>query len=65
MEQKTFNGVTGVLFLLIALLHGLRAVYGWPAAVNGWAVPAGVSWAALIIAGYLAFSAYNLMGRQR
>lgn len=65
MEQKTFNGVAGILFLLIAVLHGIRAVYGWPAAVNGWAVPVGASWVALVIAGYLAFSAYNLMGGRR
>ncbi|MDP3727212.1 MAG: hypothetical protein Q8R35_01080 [bacterium] len=59
MDQKIFNGVTGIIFLLIAVLHALRMLYGWDAAIGGWAVPMWLSWAALVIAGYLAWSAFR------
>lgn len=60
MDKKTFNGVAGVIFLLIAVLHALRMLYGWDAAIGGWAVPMWFSWAGVVIAGYLAWSAFRL-----
>lgn len=60
MDQKTFNGVVGVIFLLIAVLHALRLLYGWSAEIGGWMVPMWFSWVALVIAGYLAWSAFRL-----
>ena len=65
MAQKTFNGVMGVIFLLIAILHALRVMYDWGAFIGGWTVPMWLSWAALVIAGYLAFTAYRLVAKRR
>jgi hypothetical protein len=55
MSQKTFSLVVGLVFLLIAVMHGLRLALRWEAVVNGWSVPMWVSALALLIAGYLAF----------
>ncbi len=55
MTQRTFSKVAGVIFLLIAVLHALRLVYGWGAVIGGWAVPMWLSWVALVVAGYLTY----------
>lgn len=65
MDQRTFNGVAGIIFLLVAVLHALRVLYDWGALIGGWSVPMWASWIAIVIAGYLAVSAYRLMGRRR
>ena len=46
MDQKTFTILAGVIFAAVALLHVLRILMGWPAAIGGWAVPMWLSWVA-------------------
>lgn len=60
MNQKNFSTVTLVIFLLIALLHALRLVYGWNAVIGGWEVPMWLSAVAVVLAGYLAYNAFRL-----
>ena len=60
MSQKTFSVVTGLIFLLIAIMHGLRLAFRWEVVLNGWSVPMWVSAVALLIAGYLAFEGLKL-----
>lgn len=50
--------VTALIFLAIAVLHGLRLYYGWGAIVGGWLVPMWLSWAAVLVAAYLAFQGF-------
>ena len=61
MSSKAYLLVSAVIFLAIAVLHLLRAVYGWEAVIGGWAVPMWLSWVSLVVAGYLAWSAKKLM----
>ena len=60
MSQKNFVLVTAVIFFLIAALHVLRLLYGWPAVIDGWTVPMWLSVAALLISGYLAYQGFSL-----
>ena len=60
MNQKSFFNVTLVVFSLIALLHALRMVYGWNAAIAGWEVPMWLSGLSVVVSGYLAYSAFRL-----
>lgn len=60
MNQKSFFNVTLVIFFLIALLHALRLVYGWSAVIGGFEVPMWLSGLAVVLAGYLAYSAFKL-----
>ena len=60
MNQKTFFNVTLLIFSLIALLHALRLVYSWSAVIGGWEFPMWLSGAAVVLAGYLAYSAFKL-----
>jgi hypothetical protein len=54
MNHKTYYRVASVIFAVVAVGHGLRLVYGWDANIGSVDIPLWVSWAALVIAGYLA-----------
>ena len=60
MSTKTYSLTVAVIFGIIAVLHALRILLGWDAAIGGWAVPMWLSWLALIIAGYLSYMGYKL-----
>jgi len=55
MSQKSYYTITGAVFLIIAILHLLRIVNGWPADIGGFIVPMWLSWIAVLLAGYLAY----------
>lgn len=63
MKPRTYSLVTAIIFVLIALLHGLRLLRGWFAEIGGWEVPMWLSWIAFGIAGYLAYSGLKLAKR--
>ena len=56
MNTKTYSLVTGVIFLIIAVMHALRIVYGWEAMIGGWAVPIWFSWIGVLLAGFLSYT---------
>ena len=60
MNQKTFASTAGVVFSLVAVLHALRLLLGWDAVIGGWHAPLWLSWLALAVAGYLAYTAFNV-----
>ncbi len=63
MSHKTFVTISGTILSVIALLHLARLVAGWPARVGTWDVPTWVSWVTLILAAFLAVSAFRLRAR--
>lgn len=60
MRQKTFTRTAGVIFAVIAVLHLLRILLGWEAVIGGWHVPVWLSWLALALSGFLAYTAFKL-----
>lgn len=60
MSQKSFNKVAAVVFSAVALLHLFRIFYSWEAVIGGWNVPMWLSFAAVALAGYLAYRAFTL-----
>ena len=60
MSQNAFSVVAGVFFLLIALCHLLRVVFGVTFVVQDIAVPMWANGLAFIVTGYLAFAAFRL-----
>jgi len=64
MDQKTFTIVAGAIFAIVALLHVLRILMGWPAVIGGWEVPMWVSWIALVVAGGLSYFGLSLATRR-
>ncbi|MBI2051427.1 hypothetical protein HYT33_01565 [Candidatus Roizmanbacteria bacterium] len=60
MSQKTYAMVTGLVFLAVTVLHALRLLYGWNAAIAGWVVPMWLSGAAVVVSAYLAYHGFRL-----
>jgi hypothetical protein len=60
MNHKSFSLVAGVLFLVIAVAHLARIVYGWDVTLNMLVVPMWVSWIALAGTSFLAYSGLRL-----
>ncbi len=60
MSDRMFSAAAAVIFLLIAVLHALRIVFGMEAVLEGWALPMWVSWMAALIAPYLASQGFRL-----
>jgi uncharacterized membrane protein len=63
MNQSTFSLVAGLIFLLIALAHLVRLVFGWTVSLADWIVPFWVSVAAVAIFVYLAYEGLRLSKR--
>jgi len=61
MSEKTYIAVSGIIFALIAVLQLTRALSGWPARVGTFELPLWPSWVAVLVAGYLAISAFILL----
>ena len=61
MSQKAFLAVSGTIFGIIAILHLARVMYGWPAQIGTFVVPTWASWLSLLVAGYLAITAFILL----
>jgi len=54
MKQKIYNIITGIIFLVVAVLHLARIIYSWQFSIGGLVIPFWVSWIGLIVAGVLA-----------
>lgn len=55
MSEKTFFLISGIIFTIVALVHVFRLAQGWAIIIDGWVVPAWVSWIGLIIPGILGY----------
>ena len=60
MDRKTYIRVTSLIFLAIALVHGLRVLYGWEGVIGDWEVPIGLSYFVVVIAVALAWVGYTM-----
>jgi len=63
MSQRAYALVTGVIFLVIGILHLLRIIFGWQAEIAGGAVPMWASWVALVVAGYLSYEGFRQLAK--
>lgn len=63
MPQRIYVAVSGLIFDLVFLLQLLRIIFGWRAEIGEFEVPMWISWVSLVVAGYLAVSAYLLLKR--
>ena len=63
MTKQTYPLVTGLILLAIAIVHGLRLIFGWDVSIDGHHAPTWASWIAVIIAGFLSYSGLSLWRR--
>ena len=59
MDKNKSLMLAAVIFGVIALLHLMRAVFGWDLRIGGWHVPVWLSYIAAVVAGYLSWHMYK------
>jgi len=59
LNQRTYMTVTATLFLVVALIHLLRIIFGWPVEIGGLSIPLWVSWLGVLLAGALAYFGFT------
>jgi len=60
MTQRTFSLIAAAVFLLIALGHAIRLLFGWHVTIENVVVPVWISWIGLAVAIYLAYQGFRL-----
>jgi hypothetical protein len=58
-KERTFLKLIGLLFLIVAVLHLARLVFGWNLILGDAVVPIWVSWLGFIIPGYLSYTSFH------
>ena len=65
LDQRAYNTITAAIFAVIAVLHLLRIIFGWPAQIGGLDIPLWASWLALVVTGALAYFGFRQNVRRR
>ncbi|HUI76929.1 MAG TPA: hypothetical protein VLY24_03410 [Bryobacteraceae bacterium] len=60
MNEPGFLLTAGIVFLLIALGHFLRIIFGTPVVVYNIPIPVWASWIAVVIMGFLSYEGFHL-----
>jgi hypothetical protein len=59
LNWKTYANVSATIFLLVAIAHLLRVIFGWEVRIGNMDIPQWVSWLALVVSGLLAISGFS------
>ena len=65
MNDRAYLLISGTLFGIVATLHLLRWLNGWPVTVGPWSVPMWVSWLGTLVPSALCVWAFRLASRNR
>ena len=65
MTLHTYLKLTKIIFFFVGLAHGLRLIFGWEIVLGGFTVPMWVSIFGLLIAWFIAFSAWTLLKKTK
>ncbi len=60
MNAKQYFQASGLIFTVICLVHAARVVQGWALSIGTWDAPMTLSYVAIVLAGFLAYSAWKL-----
>jgi len=55
MDARNFSLLAAIIFAVVAALHLIRAIAGWPIAIDAMTVPVWASWIAFLITAVLAW----------
>jgi hypothetical protein len=65
MSEHTFSLTVGIVFLLVAIGHSVRLVFGVPLAIQGVSVPLWASAIAVVVTGFLSYEGFHFAGKSR
>ena len=60
LKKETYIKVSGVIFLVVGVLHGVRALNELNLLISDWSIPVWASWVGLVVGLYLAYTALRL-----
>ena len=60
MKPKQVAKISAIVFVVIAILHLIRVVLGWPAIIADFQLPVSVSLIAIVVAGYIAYENWKV-----
>jgi len=60
LNRQTYITGSAVVFLVVAIAHLLRVIFGWQVEIGGLGIPLWVSWLGLLVAGALAYFGFAL-----
>lgn len=60
MNSQKYIEISGLVFIVAAILHLVRASAGWSLVINGYAVPIYVSWVVVVLIGFMAYQSLEL-----
>ena len=63
MSCRTYLWFSGSIFGVVAALHALRLINGWPFQVGPWSLPVALSWVGSAAAAGLCLWAFRLSAR--
>ncbi|MEE9441433.1 MAG: hypothetical protein V3V99_02045 [candidate division Zixibacteria bacterium] len=63
MDRKKYCIASGTVFGLVAILHLVRAILGWPFQVGDWMVPIWISYVGFMAAGFLSIWAFRQLNK--
>ena len=61
VAHKLFHVIAGVVFLVLAIIHAFRVLYGWYAIIGGLVVPLWLSGVGVLLALYMAYWSLKTM----
>jgi len=65
MERSSYRTISGIVFGLIGLGHGIRAALQVPVQLGSTSIPVWVSWVAVVVAGVFCVWAFRKPGHQQ
>jgi len=57
--------LAGLIFLIVAVVHGARLVFGWTLFVGDLNIPLWLSWLGVVVAAYLSYASFHFALRMR
>ena len=63
--EKSLLLITGVVFLIVAVIHFARLMFGWELIVGDLGVPLWLSWLGVVLTGYLSYASFHFAFRMR
>ncbi len=64
-SERTLLNVAGIIFLVVALAHLTRIAFGAELILGPYDIPVWLSWAGVIVAGYLSYASFHFAGVRR
>jgi len=60
MKQKTFNIIAIIVFILVVIIHLIRAIFGWNDQMGEVVMPLWANWVTVVVFAYFVYEGIRL-----